>query len=382
MNSSSDRNPVVLSVPRDASTLRIAARACAWLAAGAAIAVPLVACQPQPSTPQTKPTTLASDDATTRPVTPSPSVVEVIKEKPVYIDRFIEKDEVLATVAGQEVRFSDIRPTLVSSYGLDVLLNVVQLKLAQAKAKERNVSVTAADIAEETRLTIAQVAPDAPEADYPAIIAQLLQQQRLSRADFDLVMEINANLRKIAISMASTDVAESTLLQAFNDRYGETIRIRHIALTNLQDVAEAQKRIQAGVPFDAVAREMSQNRRTAPLGGELPPFSKATVDLKENFKEAAFALKEGEVSDPVQAEGFYHLIKLEKRIPPKAVKFEDYRESIRNDLRNRALDYAVRQFRSTLAAQARESLKITEPTLNEQYQLRIQAAEKAQQPPR
>ena len=49
------------------------------------------------------------------------------------------------------------------------------------------------------------------------------------------------------------------------------------------------------------------------------------------------ALQPGEVSDPVQAEGAYHLIKLEKRIAPKAVKFEDVKESIRKDLTERVV---------------------------------------------
>ena len=44
-------------------------------------------------------------------------------------------------------------------------------------------------------------------------------------------------------------------------------------------------------------------------------------NVPAKFKEVAFALKNGEVSDPVEAENAFHLIKVENRIPPKAVQF-------------------------------------------------------------
>ena len=40
-------------------------------------------------------------------------------------------------------------------------------------------------------------------------------------------------------------------------------------------------------------------------------------------------LKGGEVSDIVNADNAFHLIKVENRIAPKVVKFEDVRESLR-----------------------------------------------------
>lgn len=315
--------------------------------------------------------------------------MEVVKEKIVYVDRPVPTagaggaaDEVLATVGRegkvQEVRFSDVRDVLLKAYGLNVTLNVVQLKLARAEAEARGLKVGPADVAAETDQTLAQVFPDAEKKDYPTLIAQLLQQQKLSRAEFDLVMEVNANLRKIAEAQLEPTIKEETLREAFNVLYGETVRVKHIACSNLQEVAEAQKRLAAGVPFEAVARELSRNGRTAPLGGELPPFSRAApeTEVSKSFKDTAFALKEGEVSDPVQAEGYYHLIKLEKKVPPKAVRFEDVKDSISADLRRKATDAAVRQFRAALGDQARQTLKIVDPTLAEQWKARVEASEK------
>ncbi|MFN4241863.1 MAG: peptidylprolyl isomerase [Tepidisphaerales bacterium] len=337
--------------------------------AGLLAAIAAAGCQ-TPTRPAPGGTATPSATATAADGTPQP------EPKVVYVDRPVPQDEVVATVAGREIRFSQLREPLLKAHGLAVLLNVVQLELAKAEADKRGLTVTATDVEAETRATLQTMFPDTPDADLPRLLEQLLQQQRLTRAEFDMVMTINAYLRKIALSMMTDPPSEATLQEAFGVLYGETVRVRHIACANLQEVGEAQRRLQAGVPFESVARELSRNPRTAPLGGELPPFSRAATDISEVFKETAFSLKEGEVSDPVQAEGFYHLIKLEKRIPPKAVKFEDVRESIREELTRRASDAAVREFRQTLAAQARESLTIREPILAEQWRQRLQAAER------
>jgi parvulin-like peptidyl-prolyl isomerase len=335
------------------------------------------------------PTTQKIVSTSTGPGGEKVKTVEVIREKIVYVDRPVapspqpkEEDPVLATVGSgnrtQTVKLSDIKDILVKSYGLNATLNCVQLKLAQAEARSRGLTISKSDIDRETELTLAQVFPDAQPNEYPDLLKQLLQQQKLSRPEFDLVMEVNANLRKIAESQLAPEsqVKEETLREAFNVLYGETVKVRHIALSNMQEVLAAQKQLAAGVPFRDVARAMSKNGRTAPLDGELPAFSRAASDVTPAFKDAAFALKEGEVSEPVQAEGYYHLIKLEKRIPPKAVRFEDVRDSIARDLRKKATDAAVRQFRQTLGDQARQTLKIEEPTLAEQWRQRVESAEK------
>ncbi len=91
---------------------------------------------------------------------------------------------------------------------------------------------------------------------------------------------------------------------------------RHAAeLPVMKEAIEAaQKRIQAGEDFAAVAKEVSQDPPTAPSGGSLGE-AKGFFDLVYPFNRVALSLKLGEVSAPVLTIFGYHLIKVDRIIP-------------------------------------------------------------------
>jgi len=302
---------------------------------------------------------------------------------------------VVAQVGGATVRLEQLQRPLIEAYGLNILLNLVQLEVAKENAAKAGVKVTPEDIARETETTIEKMFEQSNEKlvdkmnaardkgdektaneiaqqikkDNAQAFEQFLQNQRLTRAEFDIVTETNAYLRKIAEPMLAGKISEENLQEAFRSLYGENVRCRHIQCANLQEIQEAKSRLDAGESFAKVAREMSRNAGTAKLGGELPPFSINTQGLPQAFKDAAFALKkEGDISDVVQAEGGFHLIQLEKRIPPKAVKFEDVKEGLRKDLFARAIDATVKTLRQQLANDAVKNLVINDPVLRKQWQ--------------
>jgi foldase protein PrsA len=306
--------------------------------------------------------------------------------------------EVVARVEGDVITLDQLRKPLFKAYGLNVLLHLVQLDLAQRQAAKAGLAITDQDVAQERSWTVAQMfqgADDKLKTDLDDAVAkkdtkradelrqaisdqnkrlldQFLAQQHISEPEFDLVMRANAYLRKVATSQMPT-ITEENLKEAWKAQYGEKVVIRHIQLANLQEVAQAKAKLKAGEPFEQVARQMSRNERTRALGGELPPFSRNATDIPEEFKRVAFDLKVGEVSDPVLAEGSYHLLKLERRIAPKAVKFEDVKQAVRKTLIERWTAARINQLRQQLAQAALHSMKIEDPILREQFQQRLDA---------
>jgi len=111
----------------------------------------------------------------------------------------VSNDTVIARMDDISVTMGDLQQPLLESYGLNVLLNVVQLQLAKQVATNAKVTVTQADVERERKTTLDRMFRDAPAADHDALFEQFLQQQRSSRSEFDIVMAVNANLRKVAL---------------------------------------------------------------------------------------------------------------------------------------------------------------------------------------
>jgi len=277
-------------------------------------------------------------------------------------------DEIVATVGERVIHMSQIRDPMIEAYGLAVLMNVVTLELAKQTAEKNGLSITDADVQSEHDKLLAQLAPDADKKDYDNLVQQLLDKQRLSHQEFDMMVRTRAYLRKIAQPLLAGKITDENVKEAFATLYGETVKVRHIQCTNLQEIAEVRRHLAAGESFAQVARLLSRNKQSGEAGGELPAFSRQTPGLPQSFKDAAFDLKEGEISDPVSAESAYHLIKMEKRVAPKAVKFDDVKDIVRKELEERLMIQAQKSLLQQISEQAVAVMKIENPILKKQYE--------------
>lgn len=78
------------------------------------------------------------------------------------------------------------------------------------------------------------------------------------------------------------------------------------AETKIQEIYD---RIENGDPFDVLAKNFSDDTRSARQGGDLPSFGVGR--MVPEFEEVAFSLKEeGQVSEPFQTQYGWHIVKL------------------------------------------------------------------------
>jgi foldase protein PrsA len=303
----------------------------------------------------------------------------------------VGSDAAVAHVGGKAISRAEFEKNLTEAYGLKVLLYQISLTLAKQKAEEQHVQYTQADFDDELQRTMKQGFGNAPREDYPALLNQLLEKKGVSRVEFDMVVQTNAILRKIAEPQVEAQMKEqftdAKLKEAFNALYGETVSLRHIQCANPQEAAQVLARLAAGEKFETLVQTMSRNQMTAPLGGELPPFSRQTVywsgftpnkgKVPQAFKDWAFNAKVGDISDTIQADNGYHILRLDRKTEPKAVKFEDEKEHLRADLKEQAILEGVQVLRGQLNQMARQSMKIDDPILKKQFEDRQAEAKKA-----
>jgi len=99
------------------------------------------------------------------------------------------------------------------------------------------------------------------------------------------------------------------------------------ALAKAREAAEtALIRVNAGEEFAVVAKEISQDPGSAESGGDLGFFGKDVMDPA--FEKAAFELEKGAVSELVQSQFGFHIIKLTDIRPEVGKSFEQARPDV------------------------------------------------------
>jgi len=83
--------------------------------------------------------------------------------------------------------------------------------------------------------------------------------------------------------------------------------------------------------FAEVARKNSQDPGSAPNGGDLDFFARGS--MVKPFEDAAFAMKKGDVSDVVESEFGYHVIKLTDIKAPKQRSFDEMKPELEAELK-------------------------------------------------
>lgn len=115
----------------------------------------------------------------------------------------------------------------------------------------------------------------------------------------------------------------------------EEVHARHILVKTEADAKALVKKLKKGADFAALAKEKSEDKSSGASGGELGWF---TADkMTPEFSKAAFALKKGEISEPVKTDFGWHVIKLEDRRVSPPPTFEQMKEELKNQLGRKAV---------------------------------------------
>jgi parvulin-like peptidyl-prolyl isomerase len=108
------------------------------------------------------------------------------------------------------------------------------------------------------------------------------------------------------------DLAREKAMAAIEAQIGQAAEQVHAAhiLVATEELARSihDQVATAGVNFEQVAKEQSTDQSTGANGGDLGWFTRA--EMVTPFADAAFALKPGQISEPVQSQFGWHIIKV------------------------------------------------------------------------
>lgn len=278
-------------------------------------------------------------------------------------------DEIVATVNGKEITVADFKTTLnlyktslESIYGTDIwetevedgvkykdkfkesmLDQIVSIQAVYEDAKKKDLLPTKEEIEENVKeLKESLYADDASKKKFEdmGISDSFLKEQE----EKDLALQ---NYKKYFEE--NTTISDEELKKYYEDNkddfYRDEVEASHILISTLdennKELSEAKKkeakkkaedilkRAKSGEEFAALAKEYSDDTGSGSQGGALGFFGKG--QMVEPFENAAFSMKVGEISDLVESEYGYHIIKLTDKVQGQT-SFEDAKDSIKSTL--------------------------------------------------
>ena len=123
----------------------------------------------------------------------------------------------------------------------------------------------------------------------------------------------------------------------------EEVKASHILVKTEREAADIIKQLNAGADFAEIANKKSID--PSGNGGDLGFFSRET--MVPEFAEAAFSMKEGELSQkPVKTQFGYHVIKVEKRRIAEPPAFEEVETQLSERFNVDASDEVMKNLRS------------------------------------
>ena len=94
---------------------------------------------------------------------------------------------------------------------------------------------------------------------------------------------------------------------------------------------EVYAKLQQGADFEELAVEYSEDPSVTRNQGNLGLFNRGK--MVRPFEEAAFAMREpGQISEPVESEYGFHIIKLHEYVPGRQKSFEEVRDGLVQEL--------------------------------------------------
>ena len=272
---------------------------------------------------------------------------------------------------GTPITWSYVIDLLIEGHGVSLLEQIIVLAKAERLAAQRGLKITQGDVEAEYALALENLLGDVASDDSPelrrrageAVLAEVLASRNVSRREFMIVTRRNAILRKILGAEMGFDDAQ--LREEFDRLYGERVEIRHIQLASRTEVDRVVQQLEAGADFGELAVQASANRESGRRQGLLPPFSANDPGVPPLLREKAFSLEVGRESDPLYVDGWYHVIRVERRLPARTVPFDAVREDVERSLRARLTDPGMQELYARLFREAR--VEIHDPKLRELF---------------
>lgn len=149
--------------------------------------------------------------------------------------------------------------------------------------------------------------------------------------------------------------ARHILIKTDPNELGETPGGKEEARKKAQSLLE---RVRSGEDFASLAQEHSDDESSKPNGGDLGFFTRG--NMVPQFDQAVFSLKPGEVSNLVETQYGFHIIKVEEQREP-SLDDPEFQDQIATKLDRNALEKKIEEIAAASEVEVAEDFKVDAP---------------------
>lgn len=235
-------------------------------------------------------------------------------------------NESVATVGGEKITQKELNEATLKQYGSTVLDTLISNKVIQLEAEKEGITVSDDEIQEEIDQLIEMYGGE--EAFQQVIASNNIDEDGLE----DDIETYELTSKLMALTIDITDEEITTYYEENKESYNqaEEVEASHILVEDETTAKEVLEKLKADGDFAELAMEYSTDTASSADGGNLGSFGKG--EMVTEFEDAAFAMGVDEISEPIQSEHGYHIIKVTGKTEAKEVTLEDVKDEVYNTL--------------------------------------------------
>lgn len=215
---------------------------------------------------------------------------------------------------------------------------------------------------------------------FEGVMERLIQQEAISQSQTDMskmtMLQIENERRSLVASevvndlAAGVEVSDDAVQAAYDSQYASaTPQTEYDASHILVDTEEEAKAIVTELRDGADFAELAKQKSTGPSGpsgGNLGWFG--TGRMVPEFEAAVAGMKKGEISDPVQTQFGWHVIKLNDTRELEVPTFEDVRTELEQEVWRDAMEEEIKVLVDAVSVE-RADVSAIDPTVLTDFSL-------------
>ncbi|MDX2055164.1 MAG: peptidylprolyl isomerase [Polyangiaceae bacterium] len=284
-------------------------------------------------------------------------IVAVVGEKPVLLSELRERARPLMLRVYAQSRSASERAAGLSQVYQHTLDMMIDELLEQHAASDADIKVTKEDVdrmlqvvASQNQLTVEQLLAEAKKSG----LEETAYREELKRQT--LALRVSEWRFQGRVRATEDDIRSAYEKAVADAEAGRMLRIAWIVVNTgrgsqrvpekAEKVLKVAQLLQSGADFSDVAKQYSEDEKSAPIGGLLEDTTRSKLPLA--LQKAVDALQVGQVSNAISVAANTVFVKVVERAPLQLPSYEEARAGLEQQVRSQKINEARKQWLKTL----------------------------------